>query len=143
MDRLLLFIFALVGLVILIKWRLRISQKKLEGTPVPEAAGPQHPDGMLYYFYHPGCGPCRSMLPVIDELREKYPDRIEKLNVADCRDMALAMGIRATPTTLLVKNNKVSRAFIGAKSYKALEAMLILQVDHDAARQEEIKSKGN
>ena len=137
MDPLLLFILALASLVILIKWRLMAAQKKLVGKPIPETNNPRHPEGMLYYFYHPSCGPCGSMLPAIDELREKYPNRIEKLNVADHRDMALAMGIRATPTTILVKNNKIAKAVIGARSIKALEAMLKSQADHDVTYQAE------
>lgn len=124
MDPLLLFILAFTCLVLLVKWRLISAQKKLEGKVLPESLCPQHSEGVLLYFYHPSCGPCRSMLPVIDELREKYPGRVEKLNIADSRELVLAAGIRSTPTSILVKDNKIIKAIIGAKSIKALEALL-------------------
>lgn len=69
------------------------------------------------------------MMPVIEELMEKYPGRIEKYNVADHRDIAMAMGIRATPTTILVNTNKISKAIIGARSSRVLEAMLATSND--------------
>lgn len=128
MDPLLIFIIAFSCLIILIRWRQGQAEKNLVGTPLPPTAADQdftpHREGVLLYFYHPRCGPCRSMSPLIDELREKYPHRVEKFNVAEHRDLSMAMGIRATPTTVLVKDNKITRAIIGAKSAKAVEAML-------------------
>lgn len=125
MDPLLLFILSFSGLVILIKWRQLTAQKKLEGISIPESINPQHPEGVLYYFYQPHCGPCRQMQPAINELREKYPDRVEKFNIADCREMVFAMGISATPTIILVKDNKIAKAIIGPKSAKNLESLLL------------------
>lgn len=124
MDSLFLLVISITALVVLIKWRLKKAEQRLLGIPFSLDSGSQHPEGTLYYFYHPRCGPCRSMMPIIDELREKYPGRIEKIHVGEKRDLILAMGIRATPTTLLVKNNKISKAIIGAKSVKTLETML-------------------
>ncbi len=126
MKELFLFIFALGSLFLFLNWRVRKAQNSLEGNTTPDEIGaiPQHPDGTLYYFYHPKCGPCIQMLPIIDHLIQEYPDRVEKLNVADCPELVSTMGIKATPTTIFVKNNTLTRAIIGSRSGKALEALL-------------------
>jgi thiol-disulfide isomerase/thioredoxin len=124
MGPLLLVIISITALVLLIKWRLKKAEQRLLGKSVSFENRPQHPDGTLYYFYHPRCGPCRSMMPVIDELINRYPDRIIKVNVAENREMTISMGIRATPTMLLINDNKISMAIIGAKSEKFLEKIL-------------------
>ena len=121
---LLLVIFSITALVVLIKWRLKKAEQRLVGNAVSFENSPQHSDGTLYYFYHPRCGPCRSMMPVIDDLISRYPERIIKVNVGENREFTISMGIRATPTMLLVKDNKIFRAVIGAKSAKFLEKML-------------------
>lgn len=64
------------------------------------------------------------MTPAIEELMARNPGRIEKINIADNREMTQSMGIRATPTTVLVKDNRIIKAFIGARSVKALETLL-------------------
>ena len=127
MENLLLFILALGSLILFLKWRMGVAQKKLEGKDAPEAirSDSQHPDGVLYYFYHPMCGPCRQMEPVIDHLKQKYPDRVEKHNVAECQEFTSAIGIKVTPTTVFIKNNKIIKAIIGSKSEKILEALLL------------------
>lgn len=124
MGPLLLVIISITALVVLIKWRLKKAEQGLLGKSVSFENRPQHPDGTLYYFYHPRCGPCRSMMPVIDELIDRYPDRITKINVAENRELTISMGIRATPTMLLINDNKITRAIIGAKSEKFLEKIL-------------------
>ena len=127
MENLFLFILALGSLILFLKWRVDIAQKNFEGRDVPEAikTDSQHPDGALYYFYHPMCGPCRKMEPVIDHLMQKYPDRVKKLNVAENQKLTLDIGIKVTPTSVYIKNNKIIKALIGSMSEKTLEALLL------------------
>jgi len=127
MENLLLFIFALGSLFLFLKWRVGLAQKSLEGKDAPDAikSDSQHPGGALYYFYHPMCGPCRQMEPVIDHLMQKYPGRVNKFNVAEHQELTLAIGIKATPTTVYIKNNKIIKAIIGSKPEKILEALLL------------------
>jgi thioredoxin-like negative regulator of GroEL len=127
MENLLLFIIALGSLFLFFKWRVGLAQKNLEGKDAPDAikSDSQHPDGALYYFYHPMCGPCRQMEPVIDHLMQKYPDRVKKFNVAEHQELTLATGIKATPTTVYIKNNIIIKAIIGSKPEKTLEVLLL------------------
>jgi thioredoxin 1 len=126
MEQFFILILALGCIFLLLQWRVRIAQKKLEGKEAPEAirTDKPHPGGVIYYFYHPMCGPCRQMEPTIDQLIQSYPDRVEKLNVADNQELTSAIGIRATPTTIYVKNNKISKAIIGPITKQSLEVLL-------------------
>ncbi len=126
MEKFFLFLLALGCIFLFLQWRVKMAQKKLEGNDTPEAmrTDKQHPDGLIYYFYHPMCGPCRHMGPIIDQLMQSYPDRVKKLNVADYQELTTAIGIRATPTTVYVKNNKIIKAIIGSISEKTLQTLL-------------------
>jgi len=125
-NKIFLVITAVAILYIFIRWRERVAQKKLEGKTLPEDTGLnlQHPDGSVLYFYHPRCGPCKSMSPIIDKLKLQYPGRVEKINIADRRNLAIIFGIRATPTILMVKNYRIIRAMIGYSSEKKLATLL-------------------
>ncbi|WP_455199116.1 thioredoxin family protein [Kaarinaea lacus] len=145
MTSLLLLILIIVSLAILIRWRVQVAQKKLEGIAIPEMGNlpvlDRNTEGAIYYFYHPRCGPCKSMLPIIDDLVRKFPDRVVKLNITDNRELVHALNIRSTPTTVLVKNNRIIKAIIGATSYNKVEAMLTLPADNEASRQK-VKEPG-
>jgi len=51
---------------------------------------------------------------------------VRLVNVAEHLALAQAFGIRATPTILFIKNNRVSAAFIGATSLQKLQKLLKL-----------------
>lgn len=127
MENFLLFILALVSLLLLLKWREAIAQNELEGKQVPEAITTdlKSTQGVLCYFYHPKCRPCRQMEPTINHLMEKYPNRVEKFNVADCQELISEIGIKVTPTTIFITNNKIIKAIIGSKSQNVLEKLLL------------------
>ncbi len=67
-------------------------------------------------FWAPWCGPCKMMLPIVDELAEEYEGRIivGKLNV-DENDATCAMyGIMNIPTLLFFKNGELVNRHVGA-----------------------------
>jgi thioredoxin 1 len=117
---------AIAALYIFIRWRESVAQKKLEGKSLPEDTGLNlhNPDGVVFYFYHPRCGPCKSMSPIIDDLKQQYPDRVEKINIAEMSNIARIFEIRTTPTIVLVKNYRIIRAMIGYSSEKKLATLL-------------------
>jgi thioredoxin-like negative regulator of GroEL len=122
----LLFITAFIGFILFNQWRTSQATHALAGRPVPEAAAAQaqHPDGTLFFFHHPRCAPCRSMLPVIESLAAGHPGRVQIIDIGEHMDLARAFGIRATPTTLWVKAGHIEQAAVGNASRQRLEDLL-------------------
>ncbi|NOY73932.1 MAG: thioredoxin family protein, partial [Gammaproteobacteria bacterium] len=99
---------------------------KLLDHPMPSlnANLPQHPDGIVLFFHHPRCTPCKPVAKQIDHIIVTTPERVLKINVEEEPGLTQAFGIRTTPTTLFIKNNSVKAAFIGVVSPKKLQALL-------------------
>lgn len=85
---------------------------------------------VLVDFWSPGCGPCRLLLPVLDELASEVAGdfQVRKINVWDEPELATRYGINAVPTLLIFKDGKVVRSLIGFQSKSRL-----LQVLKEAA----------
>lgn len=99
-----------------------IAARRMVGKPVEDDGQGGSGDRMIY-FYSPNCGPCRSMTPIVDRLAEKS-DRVVKVDIRRDPETARAFHIRATPTTILVKQHKVLNVVLGAKTEKQLQDLL-------------------
>jgi len=77
----------------------------------------------VIYCYTVHCGPCRKMGRQIDRLAASHRN-LFKLDLAEHPKQARALGIRATPTTLLVEDGRVLKALIGAGAIAAIEVFL-------------------
>lgn len=58
----------------------------------------------LIDFWATWCGPCKMILPIIEELKADYKDKVEvyKFDVDDNATLAGEFGIMSVPTVLLV-----------------------------------------
>ena len=117
------FVAAVLGLMLY----GRLSAGKAVGRPVKsllkEIPGLEHADPCLIYCYSPGCPPCRSMTPHIDKLAGET-GKVFKLDVSSHMELAREIGIRATPTTLVVSGGQIRKVIIGVKSpAQLLEAL--------------------
>ena len=67
-------------------------------------------------FWAPGCGPCKMMLPIVDELEKEYEGRIVvgKLNVDENDAICSTYGIMNIPTMLFFKNGELVNRHVGA-----------------------------
>ena len=65
-------------------------------------------------LWAPWCGPCKMMLPIVEELSNEYEGRVVvgKLNVDDNPDTCEEYGIMNIPTMLFFKNGEWNWFFI-------------------------------
>ena len=79
----------------------------------------------LVDFWAPGCGPCRVVAPVLEEIADLRDDlRVVKLNVDENQQTAAQFGVLSIPTMILFKNGQVAKKIIGAYPKKRLESEL-------------------
>jgi thioredoxin 1 len=80
-----------------------------------EAALDLEKQPVLVDFWAPWCGPCKQMLPTIEELAAEYDGkaRIGKLNTDENQQTASSYQISAIPTVLVVKNGEVVERLMG------------------------------
>lgn len=64
------------------------------------------------YCYSAHCGPCRRITPAIAELERLHPN-LYRLDIGTHPGLARRLGVRATPTTLLVEDGRVLKVIVG------------------------------
>jgi len=65
-------------------------------------------------FWASWCGPCKMLLPIVNELIVERPEVvIGKINVDENVELAKEFGIRNLPTVLFLKDGKVIDRFSG------------------------------
>lgn len=80
---------------------------------------------VLVDFWASWCGPCKMLLPVIEELAEEVKDKkICKINVDEQPQLADQFNVMSIPTLLVIKNGEVVNTSVGVKSKSAILSML-------------------
>ena len=85
---------------------------------------------VLVDFWAEWCMPCRMLSPVIEQLSEKYADKlvIAKVNVDEQPELAARFRVQSIPTVLLLKNGAVADTQIGLRPLdtyvRAIDALL-------------------
>lgn len=69
-------------------------------------------------FWAPWCGPCKAMLPIVEELTKDLDGKVKfvKMNVDENLETPSKFGVMSIPTFVVFKNGDAVKTFIGAKS---------------------------
>lgn len=80
---------------------------------------------VLLDFWASWCGPCRMVMPIVEEIAKERSDiKVGKVNVDEQPELAKKFGIMSIPTMLVMKNGKVTAQSVGAKPKHAILAMI-------------------
>lgn len=80
----------------------------------------------LVDFYATWCGPCKMMMPIIDELRYSLSEKASILKVDVDKEQALAAEytIRSVPTLIIFKNGEERWRASGVQSAATLRNVI-------------------
>jgi putative thioredoxin len=81
---------------------------------------------VLVDFWAPWCGPCKSLMPLLDRLADDYGDRfiLAKVNTDEEQQLATHFQIRSIPMVVLIHQGEVVDQFVGALPESEIRAFL-------------------
>ena len=80
---------------------------------------------VLIDFFAPWCGPCRMVVPIVEQIAEEREDiKVVKINVDEEPELASQFRVMSIPTLVVFKDGVIVNQAVGARSKDAILAML-------------------
>ena len=80
---------------------------------------------VLLDFWASWCGPCRMVLPLVEQLSEERPDvKVCKINVDEQPELAAQFNVMTIPTLVVMDGGKELTRASGARPKEAIEELL-------------------
>lgn len=125
-------VFYIVGGIIVLflglQFSMVLSAKRSKGLKVSGLKGTlrqieKKGSSGIVYFHSPSCHACKIQTPIIKSLQKKY-DNVFDVDISKDYSSARIFGVKATPTTVFVKDGIIQNVQLGAKPDHVIEKLL-------------------